>query len=511
LKKRLPRPLVWMLRLLLIGVAGLILLFFGSNLFLASKPGQRLVQKQLARRAPALLWSHEEVSWTPWNGIVIKNLKARLKDHPKAPPLLNLKEGTLQPYWAEIFRGKRVLREISLSEPIINLPLEAILLTQPARPVPTPEAKETDPEPPKAAKPTEPQRKKTETPRKPQQPQPESGPEKIKKSPQKTQPKPTSARSVPPPDPRLWLRMKNARVRLYSLSNNISFVVDGLNAELPLAGEATEGSLRWDKISLNDAEIVAATNVPIIWEKPSWTLPRQTLALGGSHSSSEDSISNFELQLAGQFGIRAKGLPFRFQSYFPPQTLPETLLHKTSGLTASFEQATWNLSAAGRLADPMSWRFDSLAAAQNLSLFSNRRGEHFTFETASSQVILRQGIIAAPSLSLRSERLSLMANGQLHLGGYLLGVLRIVAAPDLEERLTSLAIGSLISQGWTRHWLRPLETPDRYYRDLHFEGRLPDPLVNAGRKGEFLHWTQLQELLKQFYQREISEEPTLTP
>jgi hypothetical protein len=305
--------------------------------------------------------------------------------------------------------------------------------------------------------------------------------------------------------------MKDARVRLYSLTNDLSFTVSGLDASLPLAGDPTEGSFRWEKVTLNDSEIIPATSLPITWENPSWTLPRQTIALQNPHVSSGDSASPFELELGGQFGIRAEGLPFRFQAYLPPQNLSETLLHETSGLTTSFQNATANFSAAGHLTDPMSWQFDSLAAAQNLALFSKRRGEHFTFESAQSVTALRQGVLSAPSLELRSERLSFLANGQLHLGGYVLGVLRVVAAPDLEEKVTNVAIGSLISRGWTSHWLRPLETPDRYYRDIHVEGFLPDPLLDAGRKGEYVRWSQFQSLLQQFYQREIAEEPPLAP
>ena len=99
-----------------------------------------------------------------------------------------------------------------------------------------------------------------------------------------------------------------------------------------------------------------------------------------------------------------------------------------------------------------------------------------------------------------------MGNGLLNIDGNLLAVLRLVSEPVIAERLTNIAIGSLASRGWTSAWFKPLETPDRLYRDLHFEGILPDATVNTGRKGEAVPLPQLIELLRNFTKHEVAEE-----
>lgn len=517
-KKRLPRSLVWSARLLLAGVVLLVLLYLVSNLFLATKPGQSFVQKQLTRRAPTLVWTHESLAWSPWRGITIKKLEARLKAYPEAPPLLQLEEGVLRPYWRESLRGRRAIRELSLSRPTINLPIEAFLVSLPAQPAPEPELAAPAPPTAPTAPPLEgephpnPPKEKTASPPKPT-PRPEEKPTPAappKPEAEKKPPPPAPAAPKPPPeDPRFWLRLQDAEIRFYSFSSSQSAALKGLNIDLPLAGPPTKGSLSWKQILLNKTEIAGMAELQVDWKNPSWTLPPQSIELKKPSQSPE--ATGFELQVGGELAIRAKGRPFRFQSYFPPQSLPETLLHRESGLSTAFTQASASFRSGGRLSDPMSWQFDSLAAANEVQIYSQLRGEHFTFDTAQAQFFLRQGVVQAPLIALRSEQQSLIANGQLSLLGSVLGVVRAVVAPEIEESITQIAIGSFLSRGHTNHWFLPLGTPDRYYRDFHIEGTLPDPQINLGRHYEFMKLSQALEIMRRFYLQEVNEEPRLAP
>ena len=96
------------------GVFLILLLFLASNLFLASGLGQSFLQKQITRRAPNLQWSVEKASWSPWRGVTLTGVHARLKEHPEAPPLLTFQSTRLQPYWAQALRGRKIFRELDV-------------------------------------------------------------------------------------------------------------------------------------------------------------------------------------------------------------------------------------------------------------------------------------------------------------------------------------------------------------------------------------------------------------
>ena len=493
------------------GVFLILLLFLASNLFLASGLGQSFLQKQITRRAPNLQWSVEKASWSPWRGVTLTGVHARLKEHPEAPPLLTFQSTRLQPYWAQALRGRKIFRELDVNQLQLNIPIELLLVAAPAQ---EPALTNTPQAPaPTVAPQAEPEHKGTTPTQPPTQPESETA--------QNPQPAPKqklpTTQAKPPKQPderRLWLRLNDASVRLYSFSHEHSFTVDGLEVDLPLAGPPTQGSLSWKSISTNQSEILSKTQLPIQWQYPSWTLATTRLPITIpplEPLSPEAQATTLEAQVAGNLAVRHPSQYFAFKGFLPTQAFPPYNLHPKGQVIASAQEISANLVASGHLLYPQTWKVDSLAAANQIEVLSHLRGEPLLFDTARSRIRLRQAVLALPLLSLRSEQLSLMGNGQLGLNGYLLGVMRIVADPHLESRFTNVAIGSLISKGWTRHWMSPLETPDRYYRDLHIEGVLPNPQINVGRKGEFLFASQIQQLLKRFLDREIAEEAPLLP
>lgn len=512
-KKTPRRVLRWTTRLLGGGLALTVLLFFGSNLFLATGWGRSLLIKQVSRRAPALTWAVESASWSPWNGFSLKGLSARIPNQPQSPALLTLPSARLQPYWSQALRGRRIFRELVLESPEINLPIEALFVVAPqTQPSLAPEEKQ--PSTPQEAAPPEPETGQNPPPTPP--PTPHQGESARPKSTPQTpaEEKPPPARPTEPVvDPRLWLRIRNARVQLYSLSNGHQVVAEGLNINLPLAGPAAKGSIAWEKMALNQATLSPATQLAIAWDEGRWVLAPTALPLTIPQRGQRDQLAPLMIhtQLAGSLAVRGPGKPFTLQGYLPPQALEPYCLQDQAELVMSAPEMSANFTSSGRLTDLASWRCESLAAIDSLDISSQIRGQHFLFESARSQVLLRQGVLQAPLLALRSEQLSFLGNGELSLGGYLLGVLRVVASPELEDEITRIAIGSFLSRGWTSHWMRPLDTPDRYFRDLHIEGMLPEPQINLGRNGEFLAASQVIELLQRFLDQEVAEEPGHQP
>ena len=385
-----------------------------------------------------------------------------------------------------------------LEEPQFNIPLEMLLVVEPTKPTPPP-APQVTPQP-------SPQPKQT-----PQPPQ-EKPPEKPKKV-EEVKPK-----SKPPPEPKaldekvFWVRLRNAKIRLFSMKLGQGIELHSFNANLPLSGPATKGSLSWEKITLEEHLLVDSYTLPIEWKSPTWTLPNQDLQVNLPQLADPSLASiPFQVRVGGSFSPRRASRDFRFQAALAPQPLPDYLLHQESFFHLRSKSVSANIVGQGSLIKPNTWRFDSAAALGQFEVFSELRRQHLHFENALVRTNLRNATLFTPTFAIRSERLSLLGNGQLNLGGYLLAVLRIVAEPELSERLNMIAIGTGISKGWTSRWLSPLETPDRFYRDLHFEGFLPNAQVNTGRQGEFIPVLDLIEYLKAFTHTEVAEELPATP
>lgn len=506
MSKKKSRPLIrWLVRGILAGLLLVVLLFVGSNVFLATSPGRSFIQRNLERRS-GLSWQVSGASWSPWNGITVKSLSANLRiptdeKAPKLPPLLSLKETKLQPYWRQLIQGKKLFREVVLESPQINIPLEYLFIVQPSQPSP----------PPTVAPSTGPPTAKQGEKPKDVTPKPGAKPPLPPKP--ASQPKPVGKQ---PDEKRFWLRMRNANISLYSVKLDKAVTVHGLQLDLPLAGPATSGAISWREIKLADQTLIAPTRLPIEWEQPFWTLPNQDLAvtlppLAKSNGQADGHAVQLTVRFGGTFAPRLGAPDFRLNASLASQSIPDYLLHGPSQFHLKCPEVAASLTASGRLTHPDGWLVDCNAAARQVEVYSELRGQHFLFDTAYARLGLRQMTLLAPDIALRSERLSLMGNGQLHLGGYLLAVMRIVSDPELAVRFTNVAVGSLITGGWTGSWLRPLETPDRFYRDLHFEGFLPNAAVNVGRKGEFIPLPTIIRYLQSFTAREVAEEVQAQP
>ena len=514
----------WLFRVAIVLLLLPVVLFFASNLILTSSWGKDFLSKKLDQKFPTLKWSISQVRWSPWRGVSVKGLEANFanldsKSEKSRPPAFELEEVNVKPYWGQMFRGKKLFREIIVEKPTINIPIEylaaqssesSIPVLSTAEPAPATSKESAEPKQTKPkSSPTKPKAKKT-APKKNNK-----ASNKPKKSQKKNQPKakPESKKkpkSQPTPDERrLWYRLRNANVRFYSEKTNHALQISDLNLNLPVAGPPTTGTVSWQKVTLAGRPILEKTSLPVAWKNPAWTLENQELALQLPSLESKDAAPlPLVLNLGGVLAIRSPGAPFQLAASLPPQPLPDYIIEPSSQLLVRSPSMAFKFVCKGSLPSPSLWQFDSAFAMNQLEAFSQLRGQHFLFDTAQVNLGLKNGVLHAPSIALRSERLSLLGNSQCTLNGYLLGVLRIVAAPDLSERITQVAIGSGISRGWMSHWMKPLETPDRRYRDLHFEGPLPNAQVNTGRKGQFISLPQALSLLQRFREIEVAEEVT---
>ncbi len=517
----------WLIKGVLLGLFLTLVLFFGSNLFLTSSLGQRFLAKNLQGRLPALSWEVAGAHWSPWNGITIEQLSARIKGvegahQEKIRPFFVLKNTEIKPYWGQFLRGKKLFREVIFEEPEFNIPVEYLIIAEPAPPASnkpeeiksSPKSKTTTPQktPPSPPKPPSVQKPQPATP-------PKNSPQPSKISPNKTPneapkplPKPHPRATESPDELRFWLRLRKATLNFYSVTKDLTIATQALDADLPLAGPDTKGKIQWEKLTVNNTTLLGPHSLPVQWKDERWILPKSSLSLSLPKLTSKPSETpHLDLIVGGGFSPRQNKRNFQFHATLPSQPLSDYILHEQTRFHIRAKATAMTIVGRGDLLQPNTWRVNSSFGMNDIEVFSELRGQHFHFDTARASLNLQNVRLHLPQFSLRSERFSLLGNGQLPLSGYLLAVLRIVVDPEHNERLTNIAIGSGISQGWTSSWLRPLETPDRYYRDLHFEGHLPNPLINTSKHNTFLPAKQVLKLIQNFIANEITEDALANP
>ena len=114
------------------------------------------------------------------------------------------------------------------------------------------------------------------------------------------------------------------------------------------------------------------------------------------------------------------------------------------------------------------------------------------------------GSLRVGDLRLVGERLSFLGNGLVLSDGRMVAVLRVVADPENAGTITRIANGALLTGGWTRAWLLPLETGDRRFRDINLVGTVQKATVDVGRRGESVPVELALERMAAFIKRERS-------
>ncbi|MEC9054679.1 MAG: hypothetical protein VX633_05205, partial [Verrucomicrobiota bacterium] len=159
----------------------------------------------------------------------------------------------------------------------------------------------------------------------------------------------------------------------------------------------------------------------------------------------------------------------------------------------------------GALTSLGSWRGNLVLKAAGLALTGAGKEERMGFEEGRLMAGMRNGIFQVLDARLHSEQLSFLGNGVLLPDGRVRGVIRVVADQDNASVITRFANGAMWTGGWTRSWLAPLDTPDRYYRDLELKGTVNGAVINTGRNGENLEVSQAWKRMVSFVRNEARE------
>ena len=448
-----------------------------------------------------LSWTIAKASWSPWGGGCLGGLtaKAVYSGEGTLAPIFEIDEIRVRPYWGALLGGRLEFREIRVKSPRGKVPVELLaqLMQGDGRvdvarmtvPKQTPEEENGPRKRPGEEQPGE------EPKEKPDQSGDRQASHGKKKPGEGAEPPPSSPPASVRREKPGHLVVEDGELHVYTMSHREQpFVVAGIAGEMPFAGEDAAGWFETSGVRYGDHGLVGALRIPVAWQKPVLRLSPVEMRWNGLRVRALAAL-RVRGRVTGSVEIR--GLPGPLK----PVNLPGW---PAVGISAEEVEllARWQ----GELTRPASWVGNLVAVGSELRGHHADRGEALVFGKGQVVVDLRGGVVQVADARLMGERLSVMGNGLGLMDGRAAAVVRVVADPEYSGKMTEVAIGSFLSAGWTSSWLAPMETPDRYYRDIHLQGGFPTYVVDIGRNREQLDVRRAWQLAVAFVKREQREE-----
>jgi len=394
-------------------------------------------------------------SWSPWGGLVLRDVVLRLPGDAGlsegALDVLKVERIVVRLRWARIMRGHLRPERVEVVRPDANVPVELLMALAgkgdaagpPAAPVEFPAlAGENGVDEPA-----------------PTWPLPTQGPAGQGSD---------AAASASPPQagngseekPTAWLVVRGGRLRSgMGGDRNEGLVLDGIDAEIPLRGKAATGSVRIARFSLGEAPL-GKLEIPLSWEAPRLTADHWQPELVGIRSS-------VSLQIIPQGD-------FPFMAAF---AAPEQALDIGSQQYGAVRIRAARFAAIARLAGyaraPSSWRGNLGADAEDVEA-AGLVAQPLTLHRCSLRAVLRGSVVRVADARAVGEQLSMLGNGLIFADGRITALVRIVlpeeAAQAAAEKVARVA-------DWKNFAFHPLETPDRWFFDFPVGGDITNPLL----------------------------------
>ena len=450
-----------------------------SNLALQMGAVKGKLEKRLRNRS-GVSWEIGSLSWTPWTGVQVRKVVVEgtaagggSSVHPLCRAELDIKL-----HWGSLLRGALDLREVRVRSGQIAIPMELLFLLGDEENQSKAMASKPSPVP---VPPVERQESERKTANKKQKARPSLERKKASLA---------AASSF-----RVIIDQCDIEVYSNEADGNPALKLRNLSGELPLGGKDSSGLIRCEGLSVGSRFFKMDWASSVEWQHPSLKLPPAEVVWNGFTIRSEGV-----LQMLGtpRFAVRID---------IPAGDRPSNEIALPSGVGVKLGAKRLSLRGAlsGSLTLLSSWRGDLAVDARGISLGRDGTNQDVLFSEGRMMAVVRGGRFNVLDARLQSERLSLLGNGVLLPNGQLGGVMRIVADQDYASTLTRFAIGALWTGGWTRSWLMPMETPDRYYRDIVLEGTVNQAKVNVGRKGERMDLEQAWSRMLAFLRKEALE------
>lgn len=438
---------IWLWRLAALALLVPPLVFGASNLWLASKWGREAVASRISRRC-GLETRIGGASWSPWNGITVRDLTLLQPEALRgqvSAPMLEIGSLRVRPVWREWAGRRFTVSEVIVERPRLVLTVE--ILSHLASRMQPPAAPPLASAEPAEAGPAVP----------PQAPTVPDAPPAAPAPP----PQPAPAAPAEETAPTAWLRVKSAAVLLQSASSGTVWLeTSGVDAAVPLGGAPANGEVAAAVLTVAGRDILTNMRIPLHWRAPVLATEPGNLRVAG-----------LDVRCAAQVAFQP-GLPVYIAAELPRQALPAT--EGPGGVVAQAREVSLQARFLGGLLVPGSWQGDLLGNASGIGLRHPSRT--LEFDTARCAAVIRGGMLACPDFRLLGEDLSLLGNGMLLADGRLAAVLRVAAPPDTAAALARHAFPGLANDPKPV----PLSTPQRAALDLTLDGTLREPVLRLG-------------------------------
>ena len=399
-------------------------------------------------------------SWSPWNGISVRELRMEQPDVLRplvSEPLVTISTIRAVPDWKSWLKRQYGFREIHIDSPRVVLPLELVSYFAP--PAPTPPAVAAA-SPPAATSPQLPSPPPAATP-------PVvagTTPEHVPTAPTPPAHPPATAPSAAPSTPTEYIHLKNASFALVFSGHKTPLLeLQGATGSIPVGGKAADASLSVKAFDLVGYPTSKDLRLPLRWQSPALTFLPIDLKAG-----------TLNAKFAAQFGMLT-GLPLYVETVIPPQK-PERLT-LAEGTSAEVSEIAGSFRFRGSLITPATWQADVIGnAAKPVLTF---QGKQTRFDNGRLVTVLRGGTLSCVDARLIGDELSFLGNGTVLSNGKAAAVLRIVAPPE-----TTMSIVNQFFPGLKAPpAFSAMSTPQRAALDIEAFGSIGDLQVRLGKNG----------------------------
>ena len=434
-----------------------VVLFGLANLWLATPLGRGWIAKQLGRRVGL----HVEIgpgSWSPWAGLVLRDVELRLPADAGLPggavDVLKVERIAVRLRWGGVLHGRVAPERIEVVRPDVNIPVELLmsLAGRKDRAAVPPPAAEL---PALAGEAGEGERGK------PSAEGPAGGGQAPAEAGKAGAPSPGAPqlRKRAEEEPTAWLVVRGGRLRIgMGGARDTGLVLDGIDAEIPVRGRAAGGGLKIAKCLLN-GEPLGGFDIPLSWKDPQLALGRW-----------QPEIAGMRVGVGLQVILRGD-IPFSVSCAVPEQSAdldsgapgaPRIKAARVAGVARM----------AGYLRAPSSWLGDARADAVEIRGV-NVSGKPVEFDRCSLRAVLRGAVVRVNDARAVGEQFSVLGNGLVFADGRVEALARVVLPEDAAREAGA---GVARAVGVENFGFQPLGTPDRWYLDCRIGGSVVAPL-----------------------------------
>jgi len=478
-------PLKWR-RALTVFVVICILSYIISIFVINSSWFKDKITAKLEQKIPSD-WEVGRITWVPFGDVIVSDVKTSIGEGG-----IKLNSIKVKPSWGELFSGSFELNELIIQDSHLDIDLEWIKENQsdvvdlmPMEQGPVKKAPKTNKnkEPKKAPQ--------VNTPKKPIGPH-----DKTTHKADKNSDKDSDSKISTPEifkEPNKWIKAEKLKIS-FRYGKEIFCEIKNVKLKIPIAGKPAIG------------EVLFTVNGRELNQKVNWD---------GRLLKAED-LQGRQFGVSYQWrtliNISQPSLPFSFEFNAPKQHLDMRIdqLNLHWGLKANDVMGSIKLN--GGLKSPQTWRGLLLASANNVTISENQKtNKQGDFDQVRLVGNLSKGKLQVPIAEATGHDVSILGNGIIQSNLYSYGVMRIITNDKSNLFFNRVHRATKAINVGPRHmqFFERLDTPDRGYCDLYFDGKLNELEMRHNRSDYWQKVKPVMTKLIDFKNNELKEDGLL--